>query len=412
MKNGDRKSQHEPQVSGADEALRSSSTGSERTEAYTRVHVNGGERKAAIMFALRERTGLQAAISSSTSLTSERQAAIEHKTRRAFARFAWCTLVYNVLVVLWGAFVRASYSGDGCGSHWPLCNGEVIPTEPVVKTVIEFSHRVTSGIALLLVILLVWLARRLFPSAHEARRAVRWAFFFTITEALIGAGLVVFGLVADDDSVARALSLAVHLINTFILLAALTLTAWFAGDAATNSAMRRRQFTRLRAAGGAKWVFISALVGMLLLGTSGAVAALGDTLFPAASLAQAWRQDSEVAAHILVRLRVLHPVIACLVAINLVSAAWIGLRTSGNDARTRRLAWAVVALVFGQMLAGGINVLLLAPVWMQIVHLLLADGLWIAFVLLTVTVFSFEEARDDVRDEQQKKVAALDFART
>lgn len=317
------------------------------------------------------------------------------EAQKTFARFAWVVLVYNVFVVLWGAFVRASLSGDGCGSHWPLCNGEVIPSEPLTKTLIEFSHRVTSGIALLLVILLVWVARRIFDKAHLARRAARIALFFTVTEALIGAGLVIFGLVAEDDSVARAFLLSTHLVNTFVLLAALALTAWWSSVLGehdqTGLPLRQRTATS-----GSRWVFICALGGMLLLGVSGAIAALGDTLFPASSLAQAWSDDANGAAHMLVRLRVLHPLIALIVTANLLSAAWLALRgardagsmSPDGAARTRFLAWAVVALVSVQMLAGGINVLLLAPAWMQIVHLLLADALWIAFVLLTAARFA------------------------
>lgn len=334
-------------------------------------------------------------------------------TRRRFSRFAWGALAYNVLVVLWGAFVRASYSGDGCGSHWPLCNGEVIPTAPVVKTVIEFSHRVTSGIALIIVILMVAWARRLFAPAHPARRATRWALFFTITEAIIGAGLVIFGLVADDDSVARALSLSVHLINTFILLAALTLVAWYAVSETDDDAARGI-FMQERTAGGAKWIFGSAFVGMLMLGASGAIAALGDTLFPVTSLAQAWSQEASDAAHVLVRLRVLHPVVAGVVAVNLLCAVWLALRAArgGQLMHVKRIAWAVVALLVMQMLAGGVNVLLLAPVWMQIAHLLLADALWIAFILLGAATFAVEPAVQLVPGKEPQPVTSLGFVRT
>jgi len=55
-----------------------------------------------------------------------------------FAKAAWGVLAYSILVILWGAYVRISFSGDGCGDHWPLCHGEVIPTAPSVKTLIEF----------------------------------------------------------------------------------------------------------------------------------------------------------------------------------------------------------------------------------------------------------------------------------
>ncbi|HEX9001707.1 MAG TPA: COX15/CtaA family protein, partial [Blastocatellia bacterium] len=77
-----------------------------------------------------------------------------------FAKFAWLVVAYNLMVIVWGAYVRASKSGDGCGSHWPLCNGEVIPLAPTVKTLVEFSHRLSSGLALLLtVVLVVWAFR-------------------------------------------------------------------------------------------------------------------------------------------------------------------------------------------------------------------------------------------------------------
>ena len=63
------------------------------------------------------------------------------ENKRLLTRFAWFTVFYNVLVILWGALVRASGSGAGCGNHWPLCNGQVIPVSPGWHTVIEFTHR-------------------------------------------------------------------------------------------------------------------------------------------------------------------------------------------------------------------------------------------------------------------------------
>ena len=87
------------------------------------------------------------------------------RPRSGFAAYAWAVLGFNLLVILWGAFVRATGSGAGCGSHWPLCNGEVLPRAPALATLIEFSHRLTSGVALLLVIGLVVGAWRGFPRA-------------------------------------------------------------------------------------------------------------------------------------------------------------------------------------------------------------------------------------------------------
>ncbi len=299
-----------------------------------------------------------------------------------FTRYAWATLAYNVAVILWGAAVRATGSGAGCGSHWPLCNGEVLPRSPGIQTVIEFSHRATSGLALLLVAGLVVFAFRARPRGDAARGAAVLSLAFILTEAAVGAGLVLFEMVADNQSMARALWMAAHLLNTFFLLGALTLTVHHAGGGARF---------RLRGhLGGIGRSFALGVTGLLLAGVSGAVAALGDTLFPAASLAQALDQDLSPAAHLLIRLRVLHPLISITAGLFVL---WLALQIlkkklgPGVGLYARRTA----VLVFVQIAAGAVNVLLLAPVWMQIVHLLLADLLWIAFVLLGASALAVRE---------------------
>ena len=143
------------------------------------------------------------------------------------ARFAWFVLAYNVAVILWGAYVRATGSGAGCGAHWPLCNGEVVPRAPQVATVIEFSHRFSSGLTLIAIaVLVVWIFRVCAPG-HPARLGAVLSGVLIVTEAAVGAGLVLFRLVADNASMARAMFVGVHLLNTFLLLGALTLTAWW-----------------------------------------------------------------------------------------------------------------------------------------------------------------------------------------
>lgn len=299
-----------------------------------------------------------------------------------FTRYAWATLAYNVAVILWGAAVRATGSGAGCGSHWPLCNGEMLPRSPGIQTIIEFSHRATSGLALLLVVGLVIFAFRARPRGDAARGAAVLSLIFILTEAAVGAGLVLFEMVADNQSMARALWMAAHLLNTFFLLGALTLTVHHAGGGARF---------RLRGhLGGMGRSFVLGVTGLLLAGVSGAVAALGDTLFPAASLAQALDQDLSPTAHLLIRLRVLHPLISITAGLFVL---WLALQIlkkklgPGVDLYARRTA----ILVFVQIAAGAVNVLLLAPVWMQIVHLLLADLLWIAFVLLGASALAVRE---------------------
>jgi cytochrome c oxidase assembly protein subunit 15 len=291
-------------------------------------------------------------------------------------RFAWGTLAYNVAVILWGAYVRASGSGAGCGSHWPFCNGEVLPLAPDTAMLIEFSHRITSGIALIaVVVLLVWIWRTR-PAGDPARMGAVLGVFFMLTEAAVGAGLVLFRLVADNATMARAMFMAVHLVNTFLLLAALTLTAWWV------SGGERLQLSAQR---GRLWGAIAGAVAILIVGTSGAVAALGDTLFPSSSLSGALAQDLSATSHLLIRLRVFHPVLAAATVLALVAGA---PKLARGDARSRRAARAVIALAALQVAAGFANVFLLAPIWLQLLHLLIADALWIAFVLLGATALS------------------------
>jgi heme A synthase len=271
-----------------------------------------------------------------------------------------------MLVVLWGAFVRASGSGAGCGSHWPLCNGEVVPVAPRIETIIEFTHRVMSGVALVAVVALWLWSRASFSRGDRARRMALASLVFLVTEALLGAGLVLFNYVDKDASVGRAFYLSLHLVNTLLLLGALALTAWFSREARVVHARASR-------------LVIAALPIVLLVSVTGAIAALGDTLFPAASLAQGFHEDFSAAANFLLRLRILHPVCAVLAALYFAGTSILILRS-----RHSRLAICVLVLSLAQLSAGAINVVLLAPVWMQITHLLLADSLWIALVLLAV----------------------------
>lgn len=293
-------------------------------------------------------------------------------TTAPFRRFAWSVLGYDLAVIVWGAYVRATGSGAGCGRHWPTCQGEVIPRSPAVETLIELTHRVTSGLAFLLVVaLLVW-ARRLLAPGHPARKAAALSLAFMVTEALLGAGLVLFGWVARDASASRALAMSLHLANTFALLAALTLTAaWSEGPA--GLAPRGRGALPIALALGAG--------AMLLVGITGAVTALGDTLFPAATLAEGLRQDLDPRTQLLLRLRVVHPPAAVLAGLVLVYGATLAARGSASP-RARRAALVLGALVVVQLVAGAVNLGLLAPVGLQLVHLLLADLVWIALVVL------------------------------
>jgi heme A synthase len=293
------------------------------------------------------------------------------KSRPAtFTRYAWGVLAWNLIVVLWGAYVRASGSGAGCGNHWPLCNGDVVPRAPRLETIIEFTHRMTSAVSLFATgWLAVWSVLR-FPRDHRVRRYALLSVIFLFAEALLGAGLVLFDFVASNASAGRAFYLSLHLANTQFLLAALALTAWYSREAVPSAARRSPRV-------------IAVLPVAVVVSVTGAIAALGDTLFPVRSLAEGMRQDISTASSFLLRLRILHPLLAILAAGYFVYTA-ISVLRSKPPRMTSQIALAVVVLAVAQLGAGAINITLLAPVWMQLIHLLLADLLWLSLVLLAV----------------------------
>jgi heme A synthase len=291
------------------------------------------------------------------------------------SRFAWFVLAWNVLVILWGAYVRATGSGAGCGAHWPLCNGEVVPRAPSTAMLIEFSHRVSSGLALVLVILLAAWIWRTVAAPHPARRAGIASLVFIVVEALLGAGLVLFRLVAKDESLARALVMPTHLVNTLVLLLCLTLTAHFlSGGAPVRLVGRGRTFGLLLA-------FLVLFVGV---GKTGAIAALGDTLYPASSLLDGLRADLSTTTSLLLRLRILHPALGVAVGAMLVFGV-AAVPLAVGDRRGQLAKRGVVVLAVVQVVLGFVNVWLLAPVWLQLTHLLIADLLWIALVVLAAS---------------------------
>ena len=284
-----------------------------------------------------------------------------------YAKFAWGVLALNLGVILWGAVVRATGSGAGCGSNWPDCDGAIVPVLEDGATAIEFTHRLTSGLALLSVIALFVGARRRYDRDHRVRRAAGVALGFMIVEVLIGAALVLFGWVDDDTSTARVVAIALHLANTFLLIGSIAITAWWASG---RPAVRLDDRRAVLMIGGA-------LAALLVVGGIGAVTALGDTLFPEATLADDFRRSS----HYLVQLRTIHPVLAVVVSGYLVVLArqWAAVL---DRPHVPVLAGAVTGTVLAQVGFGLVNLALAAPVWAQLVHLLLADALWLSVVLL------------------------------
>ncbi|WP_291429072.1 COX15/CtaA family protein [Deinococcus sp.] len=296
-------------------------------------------------------------------------------------RLAWAALIYNVLVILWGAVVRISGAGAGCGDHWPLCNGVVVPQSPTLHTVIEFSHRLTSGASGLLAITLVFLAFRSTGRGHPARFGAALSLGLIILEGLVGGVQVLLGLTAQSTDPARGFVQGVHLANTFLLLGALLLTALWASGA-PGLRLRRQGLV-------GAWSYVG--LGLLLvLGMAGAVTALGDLLFlPAdgSTPIETVKRDFAGTAGVIENLRVVHPMLAVLTSAFLV---WLGvfLRRERPGAETNRWSAAVWALLAAQMVAGFSNVALKAPAWMQLTHLLLACALWLVTVMLVYRALS------------------------
>jgi len=296
------------------------------------------------------------------------------------ACFAWNVLYWNLAVVLWGAYVRATGSGAGCGNKWPLCEGDLVGASAKAQTIVEFTHRITSVISLLMVTGLVVWCWRVTKKGDWARYSAFLAAALLANEALLGAALVLLKHVADDQSTGRILFLCLHFGNTLLLLAVLSLTAaWLSNGS--------RKFTLI-----AEWQAVSSiglgLLAAMVTGIAGTVAALADTLFPSISLPSSVAQDFSSGTPALLHVRLLHPALAAVVACYVL---WGILRFSIRRNRFSQSAIALIVLFVVQVGIGITNVLLLAPVWLQIAHLFLADVLWVLLVLASADLV-FEHA--------------------
>jgi len=302
-------------------------------------------------------------------------------------------VVYNLIVIAWGAFVRASFSGDGCGSHWPLCDGKVIPGFDTNKQAFEFAHRISSGLVLpLVVVLLVW-ACKVFPKGHQARKMAALSVLFTVTEALIGAGLVLFGWTNKNDSVGRGISMSLHLCNTFVLLACLMLTAM---------AVSGLPKTRWKGQGPVGWGLFIAFASVMLLGVTGAISALGHALKPTGDVLAT---SISPTAHWMVKLQPFHPLIAISVGLFIVLIAGLLVHLRPG-ARVQIGARWLVGLYAAQMLLGVINIFLKAPITMQILHLLVADLLWLALVYVAAWSMAEGVLRREDSPSEEHAIAA------
>lgn len=286
-------------------------------------------------------------------------------------KLAQFNLIFVVIVILWGAWVRLSGSGAGCGEHWPLCNGQVLPLEPGMKTLTELTHRLTSGLFGITILAMTWLGLRSSTKEHPMRRWLILSLVLTVVEALIGAVLVKKGLVDKNESVLRAWVIGLHLVNTFFLVATITMSEHLSRGRPTN-------LNKFKLANSEKFYFFTLTLLFLLAGSTGAVTALGNTLFPETSLLEGMKKDFLQESHFLIRLRIYHPIIAVSLVLLLIHQALRAMEIEGLQKTGKQLLiCSIVAVSFGV-----VNWLLMAPKWGALVHLALANILWIIFIYL------------------------------
>jgi len=294
-------------------------------------------------------------------------------------KFAAGYLIYSLVVILWGAVVRAGRFGDGCGPNWPFCEGKG------TAGFIEFAHRITSGMVLPLAIGAVYLGIKHFPKGSQARNATYGVLAFTITESLVGAWLVLKSYVTYDPSMARVGWMSVHLLNTFTLIGFMAALIWhFSG----------RPNIRLRLHREIALAVVLSVVGVALLGVSGAITALGDTIFPGKFGVQ-----HSISEHILIRLRVWHPMIATSIGVMLMLFGQMIVQRRKDVPELKKWATAIIGIYAVQMLIGGASVLVSdpkagIPIVMQVIHLFAADTLWLA--VLGMSFLALQSNKEDV----------------
>ncbi len=312
------------------------------------------------------------------------------ESRRRYGTLAWSVLAFNVLVVLGGAIVRATDSGDGCGASWPNCTGRIFPTNPTLQTVIEFSHRITSLLAIIGVLVLFVYAVRLYDKGDRVRRAAGISLILLLVESLLGASLVIFGWVAQDASIGRMIMVPIHLTNTSFLLAALTLTAWWSSGNPGPAPETDRKTV---------WSLSAGALGLLVVGALGAINALGDSLYPVTSFLSGVEQELSGDAPWLIKVRVVHPIVAIAVGFGVAYFVMRVAATAGT--RTKRIGVVVGILIGVQFLVGIVNVLLAVPLETQVAHLAVADAIWIAYVM-----FSASRLGEMASSERPPEIAA------
>ena len=270
-------------------------------------------------------------------------------------------LILSIFSIIAGAVVRATGSGDGCGSSWPTCNGRVIPSLNSASEQIEFSHRAISGL-LLIVTITIFIKSFNNSVTGLQKKVINYLTFFVILEALIGAVIVLYEWVGMNSSIPRIAAVPLHLVNTFGLLAMYTIIFKLTQNPEINiSNLIDRKFKIIT------FLFI-------LTGATGSIAALADVLFPSESFIAGIVEDFDSTSEILTRLRVLHPIVSTVLSFVLFNES-----KRLEDKFNLKTNQIKILVIIGVTL-GVLNVFININIFLSVVHLLVADLLWITYI--------------------------------
>jgi heme A synthase len=311
-----------------------------------------------------------------------------------FAPVARAVTVATVLVVLLGAVVRITGSGAGCGQHWPTCNGEVAHLPKRLETWIELSHRTTSGLDFIGVLVLAVLAFQLRPT-HPARLAAFTALGLMVVEIAIGARLVLLNLVGSNMSFDRVVVMPAHLVTTSLLVGSLSAASYFSSEGRLERERSRSAVAAQQLRHALYWV-LTAGSFLLVVSMTGAITALGDTVYPVQGQGalEHLHNDQAVGAHLLGKLRVVHPLLALLG----VAGVWIAASRAREATPAGPVQRLGSALYVGGALAlviGVSNIWLGAPGYVQVVHLFMACLLWLGVVVLAAMLWDLQARKNE-----------------
>ncbi len=289
---------------------------------------------------------------------------------RIFHKLCWILVVYTVLVIIWGAWVRISHSGDGCGNHWPLCDGLYIPTAPSQKTLIEYFHRLSSGFYGIFALGLAIAAYRVFPKKSAGRQVAIATFILMVIEALLGAALVLKGLVGENATIFRLSVMTLHQMNSLLLTGSTVILALVTKP--DRSPVTIQISWKGLVTQGSNWIIF------MLIPATGAWAALANTLFPSKSLQEGLQKDLASDSPWILKLRIVHPILALVIGLALIYKFFKNSETTEGDLAKANLQ--VAGALSIAVLFGILTLLSLSPVWMKLVHLTIAQLVWISLV--------------------------------